>query len=364
MFADQDSVQMLQRSSQVGEFYRMAPPAVWDHFQRLPPSYLDIMIYDEESDRHVHIPFKQALYATCYGNANGPRGDLFHFKDLDPADLKKVTDSMALTKAYGGETTTAADAGAKTLKKFGEDADADKANPVTTLEKDIVDEVVRLVDLGVWLPVEIVIARPFIAHLMLSAVVAVAGRDTGATLFGPADMQISANTSVKTIEGHYTCHTKSVITKPQNVCVMRDVMCSGYVAGGNTRFFGVGNSGLNASLNPQLVRDSMEARLSFQDDANAEYSSMLAFCAPFGDGAKRDQVISISSRLLPWEVNRPQDERKEYFPGNKYNFDAVKTTIGLDTIHFGEDVRAAENMEFISQVSVAPSKPLSCTHQK
>ena len=27
---DQDSVQMLQRSSQVGEFYRMMPPAVWN----------------------------------------------------------------------------------------------------------------------------------------------------------------------------------------------------------------------------------------------------------------------------------------------------------------------------------------------
>ena len=35
---------------------------------------------------------------------------------------------------------------------------------------------------------DIVIARPFIEHLMMSAVMTVAGRDTGATLFGPADM--------------------------------------------------------------------------------------------------------------------------------------------------------------------------------
>lgn len=38
--ADQDSVQMLQRSSQVGEFYRMSPPAVFDSTKRLPPSYM------------------------------------------------------------------------------------------------------------------------------------------------------------------------------------------------------------------------------------------------------------------------------------------------------------------------------------
>jgi hypothetical protein len=46
--------------------------------------------------------------------------------------------------------------------------------------------ITKLVKAGVWVPIEIVIARPFIEHLMLSSIVAVAGRDTGATLFGPA----------------------------------------------------------------------------------------------------------------------------------------------------------------------------------
>lgn len=158
--------------------------------------------------------------------------------------------------------------------------------------------------------------------------------------------------------------TKSVITKPQNVYVMRDIMCSGYVAGGNTRFFGVEGKKQDFSepANPEYVKSSMEARLSFQDDSAAEYASMLAFCAPYNDGVKRDQVISISSRLLPWEVTTSNG--KEYFPGNKKNFDAVKDVLGLDSIHFGEDMRAAENMEFISQVSIAPLKTLSFTHQQ
>lgn len=38
---DQDSVQMLQRSSQVGEFYRMSPPPVWKKATlKLPPNYM------------------------------------------------------------------------------------------------------------------------------------------------------------------------------------------------------------------------------------------------------------------------------------------------------------------------------------
>jgi hypothetical protein len=40
VLADQDSVQMLQRSSQVGEFYRMSPPTVFDMSKPLPPSYM------------------------------------------------------------------------------------------------------------------------------------------------------------------------------------------------------------------------------------------------------------------------------------------------------------------------------------
>ena len=161
----------------------------------------------------------------------------------------------------------------------------------------------------------------------------------------------------------YTCHTKSVITKPQNVYVMRDIMCSGYVAGGNTKFFGAPKTGFGGIMDSEVVRLAIEKRLSFQDDASGDYDSMIAFCAPYGDGAKRDQVISISERLLPWEVNK-SPTNKEYFPGGNANFEAVKTVLSLDTIHFGEDVRAAENMEFISQGSMNNSLCFVGPHRK
>jgi len=93
---------------------------------------------------HVHIPFAEALKAAC----------------------------IDYSTAWGGAFT----------------------------EKKLIDANAS----GEHLEVSLVIARPFIEHRMMSAVLAVAGADTGVTLFGPADMQISANTSVKTIEGHYT----------------------------------------------------------------------------------------------------------------------------------------------------------------
>ncbi len=136
---------------------------------------------------------------------------------------------------------------------------------------------------------------------------------------------------------------------------MRDIMCSGYVAGGNTGFFGERGQGgitspLTGPVNSNDVKYDINSRLSMDDEERGEYQSMLAFGCGYGDGAKRDQVISITDRLLPWEVNG-SEAGKAYFPGGNANYLAYKQAWDLHTIHFGEDMRASENMEFISQGS-------------
>ena len=164
---DADSLQMLQRNTQVGEFYRMRAPSIdWtpadkdkakvdaenakhknymvrarpqaasslpaaraaSHLWPAPhPQPQDIVIYNEESDMHVHIAFKDAIEAAC----------------VDDTTLQKM---------------------------FGKN----KAGLIKANEE------------GEYVKMSFVIARPFIEHRMMSAVLAVAGTDTGATLFGPA----------------------------------------------------------------------------------------------------------------------------------------------------------------------------------
>ena len=188
---DSDSVQMLQRSTQVGEFYRMAPPKSFGTKSDgatppvmkpdLPGQYMDIVIYDEEMDRHMHITAAEALRAAMHG-----KGSMSANAANDKKGLNFFGDETYITRKY---------------KDVGIDAGALKAEESLTTDKTT-EQIIDLIGKGQWHPVEVIIARPFIEHLMMSAVIAVAGRDTGATLFGPADMQISANTSVKTIEGH------------------------------------------------------------------------------------------------------------------------------------------------------------------
>ena len=152
----------------------------------------------------------------------------------------------------------------------------------------------------------------------------------------------------------YTCHTKSVITKEQNVLVMRDIMCSGYVAGCNTLFFGQTEAQKEARpdgvYDKEAILRAVQKRLTFEDDASGEYESMMSFPVPYGDGAKRDQVISLSNRLLPWEVTLNANDQYNYFPGGQAYKTAYMQRYGLDQIHFGEDLRAAEAQEFIAQV--------------
>jgi hypothetical protein len=201
---------MLQRSSQIGEFYRMSPPEVFNMQEKLPSSYMDIMIYDEESDRHVHITFEAALNASCYGQDAGPNrkaddthSDLFgimNFDDNSPAGKKYTAHVDAYTKGVTAgkyEGLPGADDAANGVAKLG-DKKLSKIKEayealVTAGRKDgaalyAVAFAKTCARYGIWCPVEVVVARPFIEHLMLSAVVTVAGRDTGATLFGPADM--------------------------------------------------------------------------------------------------------------------------------------------------------------------------------
>ena len=141
---------------------------------------------------------------------------------------------------------------------------------------------------------------------------------------------------------------------------MRDIACAGYVAGCNTRFFArndeapPGGNALNAgNFSLTTARQNIMERLSFADDVGAMYGSMLAF--PCWESQLQsghlDTVLSVTTRLLPWEVQSAGGGDHNSFPGGQGAYTAYSQQLGLSSIHFGEDMKAAENMEFISQGS-------------
>ena len=177
---------MLQRSSQVGEFYRMTPPSVFDKAKVLPGSYMDIMIYDEEADKLVHIEFEQALRACCIDmtDAASEQADLEKLLgggDAAGTALKRLFDSG---KDHVNQIEDPVKKAAAKLLLEDPTSTPPIPNKLTS-----VANIIAAVKGGICLKMCITLARPFIEHHMLSAVAAVSGRDTGATLYGPADMR-------------------------------------------------------------------------------------------------------------------------------------------------------------------------------
>lgn len=144
----------------------------------------DIMVYDEEGDKLVHIEFEQALRACC-------------IQDMGAADIKKlVGDTSALKTATDNKHGAKITGGPVTSKALAADADG------ATLLAWLIDTVKEK---QLYVEICITIARPFIEHHMLSAVAAVSGRDTGATLYGPADMCVDAYSNSNRILNSYHC---------------------------------------------------------------------------------------------------------------------------------------------------------------
>jgi hypothetical protein len=147
--------------------------------------------------------------------------------------------------------------------------------------------------------------------------------------------------------GHYTGHFKAVVAKPQNVKVLRDVMANGYRAGGNAKFFAP-----DGDL--RKAKEAIMKRLAFEDGENEDYpASLLAFPMKRTQYDNKCQtVMSLTSRLLPWEV---QGGTHDSFPGGEEGFKVYEPLLSLRQVHFGtrSSVFVAQCPTSFSLISVA-----------
>jgi len=108
----------------------------------------------------------------------------------------------------------------------------------------------------------------------------------------------------------------------------------------------------------ETIRENMMKRLNMDDTTGDEVlPSMLAF--PMSqkqyDDGNMDTAMSVTSRYLPYEV---ASMTHKSFPGGELMYKHYDAKIGLRAVHFGEDLRASENMEYMSQVR----PPISTLH--
>ena len=124
-----------------------------------------------------------------------------------------------------------------------------------------------------------------------------------------------------------------------DVLVMRDVAAAGYVAGCNTTFFSQDRAKTDPTYTLAKAGENMMARLSFADNVGAHYGSMLSFPANAGQfrSGNLDTVMSVTTRLLPWEVTGGGGGAHNSFPGGEKMYGLYAGALNLRQVHFGED---------------------------
>ena len=157
---------------------------------------------------------------------------------------------------------------------------------------------------------------------------------------------------------------------------MRDIACAGYVAGGNCLFFGRGAKGNPfggadtyktkiggkqvGTYTAGDVRKAIQDRLAFVNSVGAKYASMLAF--PMFEAqmdsatSSLDTVMSVTSRLLPWEVNGTGSQgQHSSFPGGHGVWQMYKNALQLHTVHVSRTASPPFLAYSSSQATYGPS---------
>ena len=201
---ESDAVQMLQRQTQVGEYYIVGAPQ-YVPTQDVAVDY-DTIIYDEDSDSLQRITLYSCIewwWKALESMVPGPMSSdkdkhlsaavfllLGKNVDLVGSDPKQVTAANLKSWMVGlFESTAACDAyvdpilaGSFKALNGKDDLTRDDWTGLAKIKESLLAGKTPAKQIDV----KFCLVRPFIEHLCMSAIVTVAGSDTGATLFGPS----------------------------------------------------------------------------------------------------------------------------------------------------------------------------------
>jgi hypothetical protein len=85
----------------------------------------------------------------------------------------------------------------------------------------------------VYVPVNTILARPWMTYYASTVIIMKAGRETGETIIGHPDFQMSANTQTSELEAKMTYYAKAIVSNPGNVMVAPHVFIQSYISGNN-----------------------------------------------------------------------------------------------------------------------------------
>ncbi|KAK3276391.1 hypothetical protein CYMTET_15518 [Cymbomonas tetramitiformis] len=139
----------------------------------------------------------------------------------------------------------------------------------------------RLIRNDVMFPFGYLLLRPYQTYEMCTAVLTKSGAETGETLIGHYDFQLSDNVIQKMHYGNFTVYLKSVVYRPVNVHLAWDIMCANYLGGGGSEF-------------RTSDSDKDETMRTDEDRVPSLYSCLIGF-----DERIKDNPLDVTGRFAP-----------------------------------------------------------------
>jgi len=102
-------------------------------------------------------------------------------------------------------------------------------------------DIINLAEQNIYVPVDVVLYRPFITFEMYHAILCKSGPELGNTFVAHSDFQLGSDARSKLILGHYTFLAKAVVRDTRRVILMKNVFINSYQGGMNTLFFDKNN---------------------------------------------------------------------------------------------------------------------------
>lgn len=321
---------LLTAPYQIGEYYPMEIDMVHrdkKSFKSYTTKDRNLRIFNEDMSRLGTVYFIDAVKASHrFDDDTGELDKNYHsdvmddmFTDgtykldtwgqMDSSHLTEDTINKVIITMLNGisvadpENKTQVDAVEKKLLKMvpepsGRAVTATKTYPgkistdtLTLLEKTALNifmtgkistkNIEAMCDHDVFVPVDVILCRPWMTYNMSSVVVMKAGTETGETIIGQQDFQMSSNTQDRTLEASYMYYGKAIVRKSRNVVVAPRVFCQGYVSGNNLKF---------------VTRDTLENEINSRSGVFESDESILSLIVPVGGKVHDNNWIDIRGR--------------------------------------------------------------------
>lgn len=156
---------------------------------------------------------------------------------------------------------------------------------------------------NVYVPVDIILARPWMTYYASTVIVMRSGTDTGETVIGRQDFQMSANTSTRELEASMVYYGKAIVRNSRNVMVAPHVFIQSYIGGNDVNW--VGNDGLNEIEQMSGIIETKE--------------SLIAMLVPAGCRVHNESWID-------YRGENPETGDKEFHASTEYYKEVFKTT--------------------------------------